>query len=183
MSTLTLDPSRSRLVVRTRAKGLLGKLAHDLELESRALSGRVELDGERHSATLTLPSASLRVSGVLKGGALDRGTLSPSDVTDIEARMRRDVLRASELSARAEGTGRARSLARASVGGPEAKAELSLTVEARGDELSVTARGVVSLRALGAPEIKGPLGAFKVSDELEIELAATFAPASPGGAA
>lgn len=183
MTILTLDPSRSRLVVRTRAKGLLGKLAHDLELESRALSGQVELDGERHAATLTLPSSSLRVVGVLKGGALDRTVLSPSDVADIEARVRRDILRASDVRARAEGTGRARSRAKATVGGPEAPAELTLSVDARGDELSLTARGTLSLRALGAPEIKGPLGAFKVADELELELDATLVPAGEGGAA
>ncbi len=158
---MRLDLERSRYVLRTRAKGLLSALAHDLELEGKFSSG----EGEGTSGRATVRPADLRVVGVLKGGKCDAHVLSASDVLEIERRTRADVLHgATEIEIVV------RALDRVEIAVGSRRAELRGKVHVRGAE--VTASGTLSMKALGLAEVKGPLGAFTVKDEIEVDVRA-----------
>jgi hypothetical protein len=170
-SNLILDKTSSRLVLRTRTSGILARFAHDLEIVATELSLRAAPDGEAWSAELSIPVASLRVAGVLKGGDnLDTGVLSASDQADIEQRIRTEVLAGGpEVRAQASGASRDRGEAVVSIGSKSARFPLSQSVAAEeGGRVRVTGRCDLSLKGLGIGEVKGPLGAFKVSDTVEI---------------
>jgi hypothetical protein len=103
-SNFHIDAKASTLVVRTRTAGLLGRLAHDLEIAAGELTGRATTDDEAWTAELTVPVQSLRVVGVLHGDRVDETTLSASDRAEIERRIREEVFAgASEAKAHAEG--------------------------------------------------------------------------------
>src|SRR3981189_2703608 len=89
-----IDGARSRVTARTRAKGLMARLAHDLVLESRALRGEGERDGEVLRGRVGLDVDSLQVVGAGRGGTVDRGVLSAADVQEVERRVRVEVFRA-----------------------------------------------------------------------------------------
>jgi hypothetical protein len=166
---LSLDGSRSRLTVRTRAKGMLARLAHDLELVATRVAGSAELDGEAWTGEIVVAVDGLEVAGVLEHDRLDPGVLSASDRRDILKRMKDDAFRgAAEVKVRACGSSRDRADLLVSIAGREARSDASLSVRDEGGAVVVVARSRLSLRALGAREIKAPLGAFSVKDEIEI---------------
>jgi hypothetical protein len=167
MAARRIDYASSTITVRTRAKGLLSKLAHDLELEVEGFEGDVEVDDDRVRGTLRVPVRSLRVVGALKGGRVDRDVLSTSDVAEIERRMR-EALSAGEVEVKLEGT---RERVQATVTAPRGSQRVSASVSGEpGAEGETVGRGKLSLslRALGVKEIKAPLGAFKVDDSVEV---------------
>lgn len=180
-STFSLDASASRLLVHTRAQGLLARLAHDLELSSRALAGKATLEGDAWTAELELPVPSLAVEGVLHGETLDRTVLSPGDREQILAKMRDDVFAsASRVSASAKGARRDRGEATITVGRSSMRAPLTLAVkDADQGALHVEGRFEVSIKALGGQPIKGPLGAFSVKDTVTIVLDLLLRPEAP----
>jgi hypothetical protein len=94
--------------------------------------------------------------------------LSASDRAEIERKLRDEVLRVGEVRVRA--TGRDRAAAEVEViAARTAQARTALTVREAGDGgLQVVASLPLSLRALGAAEVKGPLGAFKVDDTVAV---------------
>lgn len=164
--------SRSRIRVRTYAKGLLSALAHDLELEvvpSRGSAG--PLPNGSWSALIDVAIDDLRVNGAIKRGKLDHSALSPSDMAEILRRMRADVFSGEKrMMVEAVGT-----LDRYKVEvtiGTRRPVEIAakIAVTDRGAEVEVRASGTASLRALGSPEIKGPMGAFALKDEIELEV-------------
>ena len=105
-TAFSLAPT-SRLLVHTRAEGLLARLAHDLELSSRELTGTASLDGESWTADITVPVRSLVVEGVLRGDTVDYSVLSAGDKEQILAKMREDVFGSnSRIEARASGSRR-----------------------------------------------------------------------------
>lgn len=166
---MRLDLDRSRYVLRTRAKGLLSALAHALELEGRFASGEAKEDGGTWSGRAKVRPADLRVVGVLHKDKLDTTVLSASDVREIERRMRDDTLKgATEVEIVARSTDDLEIV----LAGRTSKLRLSPRVA--GD--AVTARGTLSMKALGLAEIKGPLGAFTVKDEIEVEVQAWLLP-------
>lgn len=169
-TSLRIDTKASKLVVRTRASGLLGRLAHDLEIAAEELSGGASVDGDAWTAELTVPVPRLRVAGVLRGERLDTKTLLASDQAEIERRIRDDVLvGGSAVIARAEGRARGKGEVAVSIGSRSARFPLTQEVTAGDGGGSVASgRCSVSLRALGIPEVKGPLGAFRVSDTIEV---------------
>ncbi len=173
-ATFEFEPT-SRLTIRTKASGLLGRLAHDLELEATGLQGVVQRDGERFEATLSF--GGLRVVGVVRGAIVHPAVLSAADRTEIEARIERDVLpRSQRVQVSVQGSvphGDAEVRAR----GRAVRARVEVRAEGAGpQEVSGTAR--LSLSSLGVPPIKGPLGAFHVADEVEVSLRATLRPAA-----
>jgi hypothetical protein len=178
-----LDPAASSLTVWTRAKGMLARLAHDLEIGARDIEGRATADAAAWLADVVVPTASLRVAGTLHGERVDTRALSPSDRTDIERRMRDEALGgAREIRLRAEGQARDRGTATLSIGDrPPARVALTLTVREDADPLVVSGRAEVSLRAIGSPEIRAPLGAFKVADVVEVRFQFTLRPATDPG--
>ena len=172
-ATLTLDP-RSRVKVRTRAKGMLSALAHDLEIAGE-VSGEVRLEGEAWTAKLVVPAAALRVAGTLKGDRLDPTGLSASDRGEVERRLRAELLSgAKEITVSAEGPARARGEVTVTLAGATARVPCTLRVVDRPDETTVDGRCTLSLSALRVPEVRAPLGAFKVADAVEVILEATL---------
>lgn len=169
-----LVTARSSVKVRTRAVGPLARLAHDLELEATGGSGWVEDDGERWTSELTFPVTGLRVRGVLRGGKVVRTVLSAKDVAEIERKIRSEVLVGPAVRVRGSGD---RKLGRLEVEAPAGQMTLTVAPSldvAAPDAPSVAGRTRLSLARLGCPEVKAPLGAFKVADEIEVEVDLTF---------
>ena len=168
MSTHRIDPDRSKLLVRTRATGLLARFAHDLEMEARAISGTADASGPAWTAELSFPVARLAVLGVRRGGRVETGVLSTADQADIERKIRDEVLQTDAVRVSASGEGRNRATVSVRVGRGEQKLDVPLTARDEAGELAVVGSCRLSLRALAVKEIKGPLGAFKVDDAVEI---------------
>lgn len=171
----SIDCERSRLAIYTRAVGILSRLAHDLEIEARPASGTGVRTGSSWSAEVVVRADALRVAGVVRRGRTEAGVLSQRDVGDIERRIREEVLVAlPEVHASARGTEREGDL---TVRGARGEVRVPLRLATLGfDAAEVVAEGrcVLSLRALGLPEVRGPLGAFRVDDAVEMEFRVVF---------
>ena len=162
-----IDPARSEVRVRTRAKGMLAALAHDLEIRAEGIHGHATADGPAWAVELTVPVGKMRVAGTLSGG----------DRAEIERKLREDVLATPDVIARATGETRDRGEVVIALRGT-ARAPVRQRVEAKpggapggGEpeaELVVTGSCELSLKALGVREVKGPLGAFKIADAVEL---------------
>ncbi|MEJ7735172.1 MAG: hypothetical protein WKG00_39045 [Polyangiaceae bacterium] len=168
MTRHVFDLTASSLRIRTRASGLLARLAHDLELRATVLEGSVEEEPGSWTTDLRAAVSGLRVAGTLHGDRLDPAALSASDRAEIERKLRDEVLRVAEVRVRA--TGRDRASAEVQViAARTAQTRASLSVrEVAAGELQVVAALPLSLRALGVAEVKGPLGAFKVDDTVQV---------------
>lgn len=172
----TIDGA-SKLVLRTRAQGLLARLAHDLSIASSAVTGTASVEGEGWTARLTIATKSLRVEGVVRGDRVETGVLGDSDRAEIERKLATEVIGAPEVAVEARGLSRRQGKATLTLG---RSSEVPLTIEVtelEGGALVAKVRGAISLSALGIAEIKGPLGAFKVADEVKLLLDATLRPA------
>jgi hypothetical protein len=168
MVSAAIDFEASTVTIRTRAKGMLARLAHDLEIDASDFAGEVELDGDAWTASLVFDAAKLRVVGVPKGQRVDRTVLSSSDKDEIEQRMRTE-LRGGRVEVRAEGSDRRRGEVKVKAAAGEQTLPVSISVEERSDgELVAKGELKLSLKRLGIQEIKGPLGAFKVDDAVEV---------------
>ena len=169
--SLLVDTAASSIALRTRAEGLLARVAHDLEIAAPLFRGRVTLDGEAWTAELGVAVASLRVVGVVHGAALDRAALSSSDRAQIEQKMRQDVFFGGvrEVSALAHGTSRAGGEATVALGTRSQRVPVTLSIEAPpGGKITASGQLTLSLEKLGVKPIKGPLGAFRVKDAVEV---------------
>jgi hypothetical protein len=171
MSTrrLSLDPGASRLAVRTRAVGMLARLAHDLEIVATRFDAHADLDGDAWSGELSIPIEALEVAGALKHDRVDAGVLSASDRAEITKRMRDDAFRgASRIEVRAHGTSHTRADLVVGIGGREARSAADLRTGEADGTIAVSGTAALSLKSLGSREIKAPLGAFSVKDEIAI---------------
>jgi hypothetical protein len=185
MSELRFDAQASKLTIETTATGMLAKLAHDLSIVARSLRATATVDGQRFSIEVDVPVGELEVDGVRKHGVVDRSTLSSSDKNEIQRKMRDEVLGGGTIVARAEGE--------LPQGALEGTASVALDVTAKVERASrtesvrskltlrpsaerVTAEGrfTVHLPALGIAPIKGPLGAFRVNDDIHVDIALVF---------
>jgi hypothetical protein len=177
MTALVVDPVASRLAIRTRAAGVLSRLAHDLEIAASTLRGHATLEEDGFFGELVVPVAALRVVGALRGDRVDTDALWTSDRAEIERKMREDVFaRTAEVRARARGTSRQRAdvtveLATGAITVPVA---LRVTDEASG--MRVEGSVELSLKRLGVAEVKAPLGVFRVKDAVEVIFALTLRP-------
>lgn len=178
-----LDGAASRLVVRTRAKGLLAALAHDLEIAASELRGEASVGETAWTAEVRVSVAGLRVAGALRGDRVDPAVLSASDRAEIEHRLRDQVLAGtSEVVATARGASRARGEVTVALASGRTTASFAPSVGEQGASLRVSARVELSLSALGIREVKGPLGAFKIADRIEVVADLTLRPAEPSKA-
>ncbi len=171
MQRLVVDATASTITLRTRAEGLLARLAHDLEITSASVGGTATLDGDAWTADLSVPVASLAVDGVLHGDALDRATLSARDRAQIEQKMREDVFfgGATIVAVSACGGSPTGGEATVAIGSRSQKVTITLSAAPLLDGAPrVTGRFTLSLDRLGARPIKGPLGAFRVKDAVEV---------------
>jgi hypothetical protein len=166
-----------KIRVRTFAKGLLSALAHDLELDLPIAESSIEqLDDATWSGRIVVGVDAIRVVGVLRRGNVATDVLSAGDRAEIEKRLRDACAPAKTLVVTAKGTVDASGKAKAAElhAALENKGKATprtdvLTLRPRGDEHELHAEGSVSMRALGLPEIKGPLGAFVVKDDVRFE--------------
>lgn len=168
--------SAATITLRTRAEGLLARLAHDLELTSTEVSGHVELDvdGDAWTAELSVSVASLRVVGALHGDVVDSVTLSAADRAQIEQKMREAVFfgGARVVTATARGASRSSGEATIAIASRSQRVTFSVSAAALADgTLGPTGRFTLSLDALGVKPIKGPLGAFRVKDAVDVSFA------------
>lgn len=183
MVAYRFDEKQSSLLVETRAKGMLAKLAHDLSIEVREPAVTLTVADGKAALELGIDVAKLRVDGVRKGDSVDRGVLSGSDRADIEKKIQREVFTASHVSVKLEATLAAGALDAPETGTCSAEVEASgrleagrgstrvstrVRLEVRADGVVATARTKVSLPSLGISPPKGPLGAFRVDDDVEI---------------
>lgn len=175
MTSLRIDPGGSRVTLRTRASGLLSKLAHDLEIAADGFEGTVERAGERWSARLVFPVERLRVVGVCRGDRVDERVLSAGDRAEIERKIRSEVFAArKELTVEARGDTLARGDAEIDAG--RGLHSVPLRLGSRDDGAEVSGETRVSMKRLGLAPVKGPLGAFKVDDTVEVNFRVRLAP-------
>jgi hypothetical protein len=170
---LRLDSDKSVVRVRTFADGFLAKLAHDLELVCRGISGHGErLGPDSATCTIEVPVAQIDIGGVLKKGTVDPRGLSGFERKECLSKMQKDVFQ----------TGRAGGTVQVVGTLDGGKARLRITVP-NGREVvlhapihvvettpSVHASGTVSLSldSIGSVPVKGPINAFRMKDAVEI---------------
>jgi hypothetical protein len=170
MKSAAFDLAASRLVMHTKATGLLARFAHNLELEATRFEAELGADGERWVAELRVPVRGLRVVGVRRGERVDKDTLSGSDQDEIHRRLLEQVFVGTDtVSVHAQGEARERGSAKVALHSGTQTVALRSTLQPPLDgKIVVSGRCTLSLRALGVPEVKGPLGAFKVHDDVEV---------------
>jgi len=182
---LDVDPRASKVVVRTRATGLLARFAHDLEIVADDVAGSADVEGDVWSAEVSVPVSSLRVAGALHGDRLDASVLSLADRSEIERRLHTELLGRGAVTARARGASRREGEVAVELGSASVRVPARFVARETPENIHATGSIALSLRALGVPEVKGPLGAFKVSDEVavswDILLRAPEAPEAPAG--
>jgi hypothetical protein len=165
---------------------MLARLAHDLELEWPVAEGRVDIVDGKATAQMRLDAGAVTVIGARKNGVLDREVLSAGDRADIKKKLLSSIGgEPRDAAIRAEVT---MAYADASSGAPatgmlpaRVRVELPCGTSTTDAQIRVThtdgvthANGTLtlSLRALGVPEIKGPLGAFRLKDKIELTFTA-----------
>jgi hypothetical protein len=183
VAKLVLDPDKSHVRVHTFAEGLLARVAHDLELECRGLSGSAErLSDERATATVEAPVGRIEVGGTIKGGRIDPHGLSPSDRDDVLQKMRREVFHVSEGRVRIEATleGPKARVRVVPPKGPAVESSVPVRVEATDGIQRVSGTLELSLHAIGSDKVKGPMNAFRVKDKIEVLFDVVFKPEAAG---
>lgn len=174
MNAYALDLTRSAVTLRTRAKGLLSALAHDLELSATFARGSVKRDGERWEGELAVLPSALKVVGPIKGGTTVRDGLPAWEVREIERRIVEEVFGGvSEIVVRVRGTTSSPEID--VVAKREGRAKLKVDLREEAGAITARAEGTVSMRSLGLAEVKGPLGAFTVKDDVEVSATAVLA--------
>ena len=179
---LVLAAERSHIKIRTFAEGFFSKLAHDLELECRTMSGSAERTGaDAGTVTVEVPVAGIEVSGVLKDGHVDRSSPTGFERKEILSKMRKEVFHAKSndsASVRAvatfeSGTARVRVVA---PNGREVARDVRFDSK-DGTDVRVSGSFPLSLQAFGSDVIKGPMNAFRVKDGVELVFDFVFVPA------
>ena len=166
---VSFDSQASTFTIRTRAEGMLARFAHDLEISADTVEAEVERDGEAWRATLHIPVRQLRVVGTVNNGRVDTSVLSAKDQRDITQRLHNEILPGEHVVVRASGDSTERADVEVTVPRGAQRMCIPLRCDTRADgALEVLGRVTLSLRALSIREIKAPLGAFKVSDAVEV---------------
>ncbi|HRH01027.1 MAG TPA: hypothetical protein PLR99_32510 [Polyangiaceae bacterium] len=177
-----IDLSHSTLEIFTFADGLFARLAHDLRLS--VADG--ELSAEREDGAVAVRArvrlGALRVDGVMKDGALREGVLSADDRAQILTKMRAEVFGGAREDALVELEGHLRGASFSgtlrSPAGRSAKAHgtATTTSSTSGGKATEEVSGSfeLSLRELAGHDVKGPLGAFRVSDHVRVTFKARF---------
>lgn len=184
MSRYTLDPATSSIQVFTYAEGLFARLAHDLRLTVRNAS----FSADRESPTSakvsgSVPLSGIQVDGVMKKGTLHEDVLSTKDKAEILEKMRSEVFAGAAANAEIhlEGTLTGDTF-RVMLTGPDGRtASVTGTVtEASRSEGSENVSGAldVSVHEIAGHDVKGPLGAFRISDRVHVKFDANFTAAS-----
>ncbi len=185
MTDLVLDASRSRVRLQTFAEGLLARLAHDLELVCGDLSGVASRAGEMKASTgkasIEAPLRGFVVAGVLgKDGRVDERGLSANEKSDAIAKMHDDVFHAPHdgvVRVEVQLDGPSARVRVTPPNGTSVEVVLRPEVRAAGDGVRASGSFELSLLALGAEVVKGPMNAFRVKDKVKVIFDVTFMPA------
>ncbi len=169
MTTRRVNPDESTVVVRTRAEGLMSRLAHDLELRAGQFEGQVRLedDEQNWSASLRFPIVGLTVVGVLRAGAVDEGVLSAREHAQITDKVQNDILLGPEVLVRVNG--KTRDAGQGVVRAPRGQQRIRFDLKHDEQDGALTGQIELSLERLGVAPIRGPLGAFRVADEIVVQ--------------
>jgi hypothetical protein len=165
-----VDLAGSCLLIHTRATGLLARFAHNLEIEARGLELDARADGERWTAELRAQVTQLRVVGVLRAEQVHEDVLSQSDEEEIHRRIRDQVFEGLDV-VRVHAEGSRRDQGEATIRCKRGQQRVGLRTRVEAGEAGtqvLSGRCTLSLAKLGVPEVKGPLGAFKVFDDVEL---------------
>jgi hypothetical protein len=162
---MRLDAPRSRLTIFTETEGLFSALAHDLEIVAGDLRG----EANEATAEVRVQVASINVTAVMKRGRRDEGILSRADRDAIDRQIREEVLPATELIARGTMVAGRASVEIVAPGGNARAVTCEVVVTQERDWTRTRGRAEVSLRSIGAPPVKGPLGSFRVKDRVRVE--------------
>lgn len=174
---LSFDAAQSTVTVETRAKGMFAKLAHDLSIDAKELSASSKIEGGSAHVELRVPVGRLEVAGVLKGTVLDRSVLSRSDRDDIQKKIRAEVLTAVDVVVSMQapvgdtlevGRRSIEASGRVEIGARSTRVTSRCSIDVSTDRVTAEGRVKVSLPSLGITPPKGPLGAFRVDDDVEI---------------
>jgi len=185
MSSLAFDAAASEITIETKAVGMLAKLAHDLSIAARGATATFAAADGKLTVTLRAPVRQLEVRGVKKGSSVDTGVLSASDRAEIERRMREEVLPAAEVVATLvcdEGRAALADDGRRTVpvsgtvevGRGRARVTSEATLVVTAERATAEGRLVLDLPALGITPPKGPLGAFKLRDTVDVVFRLVF---------
>ncbi|MEM1032847.1 MAG: hypothetical protein AAGN82_21050 [Myxococcota bacterium] len=174
MVTRRVQPGRATFVVRTRAEGMLRRLAHELELwaEPEHLDLELDVATEAWRARATFPVDRIAVAGTLDGGRMVPTGVNRLERREIRRRLRRDVLPGPAV--RVEARGPHPGAGTLTVAAPRGTQTVPLDDLTRSGPTSsgahpwISGKATVSLARLGIAEIKGPLGAFRVGDAVTL---------------
>jgi hypothetical protein len=167
---LTVDPNQSRIVIETRAMGLLASIAHDLRIAAPIREG-MSADGQ--SWTVLFDVAEMRVTESARHGTGVWHAPKASDAADIEGRIRRElfagcpVVSVKGQLADARVTLAVRAQREQTVGIP-------VSIERSGRTARATGRCELSLASLGTGKVRVPLGAIKLADPVTITFDVLF---------
>jgi hypothetical protein len=172
---MKLVPEKSSIRIQTFAEGMFARVAHDLELVCRDVSGTCERTGsDAGTADVTVPIAKIDVGGTLKGGRLNPDGMSGFERRESLAKMRKDVFHSDgnasdvvRVHAVAEG-GSAR-VRVVPPRGREVEKTVPIRVASEGESgVRVSGTFSLSLDAIGSAPVKGPMNAFRVKDAVEL---------------
>ncbi len=166
---LAIDVAASRVVIETRARGMLAAVAHDLRIEAPIAEGSSE-DGETFRARFDV--ARMKVVESSRHGANAWHAPSASDAADIEHRIRSELFEGCDhidVDGKLEGD------------------RATLTVRARGSEtialdvridrsqgVHASGKCSLSLGALHTGKVHVPLGAIKLDDTVAVTFDVSF---------
>lgn len=184
MADLVLVPEKSSVRIHTFAEGMFSRLAHDLELRCTKVEGRATrhaLTPDSGTATLEVPIAGIQFGGILHGDRVDENGLNVGSPSDVLEKMHKDVFQGrSNGNVRIEVTLDGGS-ARVRLVPPNGRAIERTTrpslEDLPGGEVRVKGTVDVSLAAIGSATVKGPMGAFRVKDRVDVLFDVVFAPA------
>jgi len=164
--TLAIDYERSCVIIETRARGILARLAHDLRIEAKRWRGEVHGDDE---VTAVFPVDGLTVAQGRRHGTESWGPRPEGDALTIEQKIRDEVFaHVREVRVTAKLTG---AVVEVTVETPRASQKVSMPVSVtRAADVRVEGKTKLSLSALKTGEPSVPLGAIKLEDAVNVEL-------------
>lgn len=162
---LRIDPARSRVIIETRAKGMLASLAHDLRILAPIASGE-SVEDDRCTATFTV--SAMRIDQSCRHGTGAWGAPSASDRAQIEEKIATEVFRGVRtITVDATRTG-TRAKLEVAAGAGRQRVEVAVTVDRAESGVTVRGEATLSLSALEATQPKVPLGAIKLEDSVAV---------------
>lgn len=177
MASYSIEPHATRVHIYTFAEGLFAKFAHDLALNAVPSGGGVSTN-EGATVALSFDVNNITVLGVRRREFVDAEVLRFEEKDEIERRIRTEFFPAKEKNHFIDVEGELKNgRALFTFTTPEGrKTHLAADVKAGiGEETAlITGLCKLSLSSLGIGPIKGPLGAFKVKDEVHIDFHAVF---------